>query len=680
MARQIRSLIFIAILIAIAAVMIAIPKIKIGGFERGNEDAFLGLTLGLDLQGGTHLVYRAVPEEGQEITKQDLEGVRAIIEKRVNAFGVSEPTVQLLGNPPDRVVIQLPGLRGASITSEVTGGQISVASLQSLLRDALGHPEATVEVTGDVSNAGTGVTRFVMRFNELRGEDRDIAGNLLTPSEGERIRKTVEGKFPTVITVQYLLPSIAPTPEATVPAEATGTPAAGVTAAPSATPAVPAKLPTIDDIRQVMAAIGRSDAAVAEVSPGRYTITIAGLKDRSRDADGKVLPSDDENLRDGLRPLGEIQVLGAEDRIVTWTVGGGVQEAKKLIGSTAQLEFLERICGNAAAIPAGIDQFEWETFRCSDPRYYTEQSTAIAGSDLTDAFAGTQPNIARPVVNIVFNEKGADEFFKVTDRISRTGDLLAIYLDGQELVAPRAATGISGGRAFIQGPDFTAERARTIAIQLRSGALPVKLELIQERNVDATLGSDSLRKTLIAGAAGMVILFFFMSFYYKIPGIVASLALVIFTVFLIAIFKSLPVTMTLAGAAAFILSLGMAVDANVLIAERTKEELRAGRPLFAALSEGFNRSWPSIRDGNIATIIIAAVLFWFGDRFGTSLMQGFALTLGVGTLLSMLTSITVSRVLLRAVASTPLGKHPNLFVPVRDMQPSDGQAAGTRGS
>ena len=133
--------------------------------------------------------------------------------------------------------------------------------------------------------------------------------------------------------------------------------------------------------------------------------------------------------------------------------------------------------------------------------------------------------------------------------------------------------------------------------------------------------------------------------------------------------------MTLAGAAAFILSLGMAVDANMLIAERTKEELRAGRSLLAALSEGFDRSWPSYRDGNIATVIVAAVLFWFGDRFGTSLMQGFALTLGIGTLLSMFTSVTVSRVLLRAVASTPIGKQVNLFMPVKDVTGGSEQAA-----
>lgn len=660
------------LMIAVAAVVLVIPEIKIKalGSElvRGNEDAFMGLTLGLDLQGGTHLVYRAMPREGQAITQEDLEGVRQVIEKRVNEFGLSEPTVQLLGNPPDRVIIQLPGLRGATVTSEISEGKINSAELEKLLRGEAGHPEATVEVTGSVAQP-LPTNRYVMRFNELKGEERDAAGALIARSEADQIREKIEQAFPTLITVQFAAPE--PAPVATATAEAPPAPTA--TPDPAVTPEPPVDTPSLGEVEKALAGIGRSDAVVREVSPGKFEITVARLKGRGRDAEGNVVPSDDEMLRDAFRSIGALQAIGAQDRVLTWTPGGGVQEAKKLIGSTAQLEFRERICGKTR--PPEISEFEWAQLRCQNPGYYTEQPTEIASSDLVDAFAGTQPGVARPVVNIVLNDAGGDAFFKVTDRISRTGDLLAIYLDGEELVAPAASTGISGGRAFIQGPDFTAERVRTISIQLRSGALPVSLELIQERNVDATLGADSLKKTIVAGAVGLLILFGFVTLYYKIPGFIASLALIIFTVLLLAIFKALPVTMTLAGAAAFILSLGMAVDANVLIAERTKEELRAGRSLLAALSEGFDRSWPSIRDGNIATVIIAAVLFWFGDRFGTSLMQGFALTLGIGTLLSMFTSITVSRVLLRAVASTPLGKRVNLFMPVPDVPASGARPA-----
>jgi preprotein translocase subunit SecD len=277
----------------------------------------------------------------------------------------------------------------------------------------------------------------------------------------------------------------------------------------------------------------------------------------------------------------------------------------------------------------------------------------------------------------VFNDAGADAFFEVTDRVSRQGDRLAIYLDNEELVAPGVSNGgISGGRAIIEGGSFTTERVRTIAIQLRSGALPVELELIQERNVDAVLGKDSLQKSLIAGGVGLVLVLIFMIAYYKVPGLVAAIALVAYTIMLLGIFKMIPVTLTLSGAAAVILSLGFAVDANVLIAERTKEELRSGRSLLAAITAGFDRAWPSIRDGNMSTIIVAIVLFWFGDRFSTSVMQGFALTLAIGVLLSMFTAFFASRLLLRLFATTGLGSNPSLFVPVRDQGDTSDSVAG----
>ena len=355
-----------------------------------------------------------------------------------------------------------------------------------------------------------------------------------------------------------------------------------------------------------------------------------------------------------------------------------MQEAKHLIGQTAQLDFRERVCGSLAPPtpdtpwpPDGMSTVEWLTVRCTDPTYWSppygggEQDIDIQGSDLTDAFAGTQPGVSGPVVNISFNDHGSDVFCDVTGRISRatSQDVLAIYLDGEELVAPSASTAICNGQAFIFG-NFTAERARTVSIQLRSGSLPVELELIQERNVDATLGSDSLKKSMIAGAIGLALVLTFMVLYYKIPGVVASIALILYAVVLLALFKLIPVTLTLSGVAALILSIGLAVDANILIAERTKEELRMGRALLASITTGFDRAWPSIRDGNLSTIITCVVLFWFGDRLGTSLIQGFALTLGIGVLVSMFTAFFASRVIMRSIAGTRLGNRLDSFVPV----------------
>ena len=279
----------------------------------------------------------------------------------------------------------------------------------------------------------------------------------------------------------------------------------------------------------------------------------------------------------------------------------------------------------------------------------------------------------RPIVQIVFNDEGADAFYDVTDRISREDDRLVVYLDGEELIAPYAKTGIAGGRAFIEGPGFTSDLTRTIAIQLRSGALPLELELIQERNVDSVLGQDSLRRSLIAAGIGLLLLVVFMISYYKMPGIIAILSLITYGIILLAVFKILPVVLTLSGAAAIILSLGFAVDANILIAERTKEEISSGRGLLAAINSGFDRAWPSIRDGNLSTIIVAVVLFWFGDRFGTSIMQGFALTLAIGVALSMFTAFFASRLFLRLIASTIIGKKIGLFVPVFEKTDIEGK-------
>ncbi|MBI2935934.1 MAG: protein translocase subunit SecD, partial [Chloroflexi bacterium] len=253
-------------------------------------------------------------------------------------------------------------------------------------------------------------------------------------------------------------------------------------------------------------------------------------------------------------------------------------------------------------------------------------------------------------VFLEFNSRGGKLFGEVTGRIAGTNNRVAIFLDTQELVAPVARQAILGGRAFIEGPDFTAERVRTIAIQLESGRLPIPVKVIQEQSVDATLGADSLRKSIVAGYVGLALMALFMLLYYRGSGGLASVALLFYMALTLAVFKLVPITLTLTGIAGFILSIGMAVDANVLIFERMKEELRGGRTFIAAIDSGFGRAWPSIRDSNISTFITCAILFWFGTRMGASVVIGFAVTLAIGVAVSMFTAITVSRVLLRLAA------------------------------
>ena len=650
-------------------VVLTVSEFNILGFSRGG-DSVLGLTLGLDLEGGTHLVYRVVPEDGREPTQDDMEGVRNIIDKRVNEFGVSEAKVQLLGGGagtvPDRVLVQIPGQTGAAITLNFGSDAVSAQTLEDFFHDNLERPDAEVKQNENLS--------LTVQLDEIRAEVVDTDGTVLTPSEADAWREAVIDWFPVALQVGYVLPEIVP------PAEGDDT---AVDSEPEET------LPTLEEVQAAFASVDRSDAEIdqIEAAAGLFSILLKGVDTSTTDDEGNPILGEDQRILNALREIGTIQFVSNQGALTQWTLGGGVQEAKNLIGKTAQLEFRYRECGDLLPPsndipwpPDGLSDEEWINARCTDPAYFTESATEIDAADLDDAFPDVSGGaIPRPIVTLIFNDDGGDAFFDVTDRVARQGDRLAIYLDGEELVAPSAQTGISGGRAIIEGGSFTSEGVRTIAIQLRSGALPVGLDLIQERNVDAVLGKESLKRSLIAGGIGLVMLLMFMIAYYKIPGLVASIALVAYTIMLLAIFKMIPVTLTLSGAAAVILSLGFAVDANVLIAERTKEELRSGRSLLAAITAGFDRAWPSIRDGNFSTIIVALVLFWFGDRFSTSVMQGFALTLAIGVLLSMFTAFFASRLLLRLFATSAIGNNLHLFVPVRDRGQQDQQGESSVG-
>ncbi|MCS7206481.1 MAG: protein translocase subunit SecD [Dehalococcoidia bacterium] len=342
-----------------------------------------------------------------------------------------------------------------------------------------------------------------------------------------------------------------------------------------------------------------------------------------------------------------IQQMGSNRVLVQLPGLKEVEEAKRLIGETAKLEF------------------KWRHFNPDGS--WEDREVGLTGDDLARAYAGPHPNVPGLwVVNIEFNSRGAGIFEDLTRRIVGTNDQIAIFLDNQELVSPVARSVIVGGRAYIEGRDFTPQRARTIAIQLESGRLPVPVKIVQEQTVDATLGRDALEKSLVAGYIGTALVALFMLLYYRVPGLIAVVALAIYGVVALAIFKVIPVTMTLAGIAGFILSIGMAVDANVLVFERMKEELRAGRTLLAAIEAGFNRAWPSIRDSNISTFITCAILYWFGSRLAASLVVGFAVTLFIGVAVSMFSALFTSRTLLRLVALTPIGRVKRAFVPLAE--------------
>ncbi|MEK7516348.1 MAG: protein translocase subunit SecD, partial [Patescibacteria group bacterium] len=271
------------------------------------------------------------------------------------------------------------------------------------------------------------------------------------------------------------------------------------------------------------------------------------------------------------------------------------------------------------------------------------RATGLGGKQLESASVIFDPTTGEPQVSLNFNSEGKALFAEITTR--NVGKLLAIFLDGQPISIPRVSEPITGGSAIVSGT-FDIREAKLLAQRLNAGALPVPITLVSQQTVGASLGKSSLDRSLFAGLIGFAIVALFMVLYYRLPGLLAVGALVSYATLLLALFKFIPVTLTLAGIAGFILSIGMAVDANVLIFERLKEELRLKKTIGLAVDEAFRRAWPSIRDGNLTTLLSCAVLFWFSE----SLVRGFALTLGIGVLVSMFSAISVTRVFLKMIA------------------------------
>jgi preprotein translocase subunit SecD len=271
--------------------------------------------------------------------------------------------------------------------------------------------------------------------------------------------------------------------------------------------------------------------------------------------------------------------------------------------------------------------------------------TVITGRHLKTAQVG-QDEYGRPEIQFELTDEGGQIFSSHTS--AHVGSYLAIAMDGVIVSCPRIETAITEASGRITG-DFELSEARSIVVQLRYGALPVPLKVIQNRTVGPTLGQDSVAKSTRAGIIGVIIVLAFMLVYYRLHGVVADVALIIYALVTFALFKVIPVTLTLPGIAGFLFSIGTAVDANILIFERMKEELRQGKRFSSAIQSGFDRAWTSIRDSNLSTFITCGILYWFGSNYGASMVKGFAVTLFLGVLVSMFTAITVTRTIIRAL-------------------------------
>ncbi len=354
------------------------------------------------------------------------------------------------------------------------------------------------------------------------------------------------------------------------------------------------------------------------------------------------------NLFGVSEPLVQIQkssfISGGEEKLIVDLPGiTDVDEAVKMIGQTPLLEF--KIENTQAVQDAVVGEDGQVNLDLSQA--FT--STELTGKYLKRAVLDFDQNTREPRVSLQFDETGTKLFAEITK--ANVGKMVAIYLDGAPVSTPVVREEILNGEAVISG-NFNPTEAKQLVGRLNSGALPVPITLISKQTIGATLGDSAIHAGVKAAIIGFLLIALFLILWYRLPGTIAVISLSIFVVIILTLFKLIPVTLTAAGIAGFIISLGIAVDANILIFERVKEELRSGRTIADAVSFGFDRAWTSIRDSNISSLLTAIILFWFG----TSLIKGFALTLGLGVLVSLFSSIFVTRIFMKTIAMSKENK------------------------
>jgi len=346
-----------------------------------------------------------------------------------------------------------------------------------------------------------------------------------------------------------------------------------------------------------------------------------------------------------------IQQQGNDQVLIQLPGIKNINQAIATIGQTYELVFMTQ----ATDASSGQQLQDYYQNDYTYPGYW--QATDLTGKDLISSDItyqnGNSGATSKPVVTLTFNDAGKSKFAALTK--NNLNKQIAIVLDNRIVSAPTVQSEIADGKAIISGMKNITE-AKNLSDRLNEGVLPIPAKVIAQQDIGATLGADSIKKSLTAGIIGLILVGLFMLIHYKLPGIIAVVALIIYSLIALALFKIIPVTMTLAGIAGFILSIGMAVDANILIFERMREELRLGKEIAVATEEGFKRAWNSIRDSNFSTIITCIILF----EFGTGLIKGFALTLAIGVLVSMFTAITASRTFLILISKTNLKKYLNV--------------------
>jgi protein-export membrane protein SecD len=535
------------ILLALISGLVSYPQIAQKVPVVGQILAKPKINLGLDLQGGIHMEYKADTskvESGKD--SEAMQAVQDVISRRVNAFGVAEPVVYATkSGSENRLIVELAGVK------DIEQAKKMIQETPFLEFKEEGEPDHSNDIPQDVLDKYN---------NEAKAKAQDILQKALSPPAGGG-----------------------------------------------------------EDFSQL--AKDNSEDPGSKENGGDLGFAKAGM----------FVPEFDKVLFDPNFKDGEIYPQLVETQY-GWHI-------IKKIEQRGEGDALEVHAAHILIMKKSNDA------QNAEPTFV---STGLTGKNLKSASVTFQSQgLSEPQVSLKFDDEGTKLFADITKR--NLGKQVAIYLDGQIISAPTVQSEITTGEAVITGK-FTIDQAKELVRRLNEGALPVPITLIGQQSVEASLGQISLEKSLKAGMIGLILVIIFMLLYYRFLGLIASLALLIYTGIMVSLFKlsgltPWSITLTLPGIAGFVLSIGMAVDANILIFERTKEEVRRGRNILPAVSEGFKRAWTSIRDGNVSSIITALILI----EFGTGFVKGFAVTLVIGVLVSMFTAVMISRTLLNFI-------------------------------
>ncbi len=629
------------------------------GFHLGHIDK--GYVLGLDLQGGTHLEYEADVSKVPQADRQSaVDGVRDVIERRVNSLGVSEPLVTTARSGASwRVTVELAGISDVNQAIKLIGETPTLEFKEQ-------NTEPTRPLTADEQKQMDANNVAIKKKAEA-----DLAKAIADPSTVEAMARdhsyddAVKAAGGDLGFIKDK-PQYAPLYSEIKDYHTTGTVVPQVLDAQDVY--VVAK---IEDVKEAGQEVRASHILIqyagAQSTPSSTTMTKDQAKAKAEEILKQLTP---ENFAAMAKKYSQEPGAAQSGGDLGWFGKGDMVPAfedaafklqKGQISDVVETPFGYHIILKTDERPVydirpRVIYYKKSVTTDFVPSPDQWKSTGLTGKQLQHAQLDFDQQSGSAQVSLQFNDEGTKLFADITKR--NVGKPVAIFLDGTPISEPVVQTEIPNGQAVING-NFTIDDAKQLAQRLQAGALPVPINLVSQETVGPTLGKDSVNKSLVAGLYGFLFIALFMLFWYRLPGLFAIFALVLYVGVSGAIFKLVPVTLTLSGIAGFILSLGIAVDANVLVFERLKEELKSGRSPVTALEEGFKRAWPSIRDGNATTLIACAVLY----MFTSASIKGFALTLAIGVMVSLFTAIFVTRTFLRSILGTRLpAKMPWLFM------------------